>query len=139
MGGVVGLELVVARSPQAVVWIESARAGFQFAYGSKVTTLAGGLGEVAPATVAESALGQEPDGPLLVPRGGGGGGQSWSHRLWLWPLPEEGPLSFVCEWPGLGIALTRTGIDLEPIRGAAGRSRLLWEDDRAPYRAASQP
>ena len=104
------------------------RAGFQFADGSKVTSLAGVL--PAPAAVVDTALDQEPEGPLLVPRGGGGGGQSWSHRLWLWPLPDERPLSFVCEWPALGIALTRAEIDLDPIREAAGRSLQLWDDDR---------
>ena len=172
MGGVVAFELLVARSEQAAVWIESAtafptgvefaielrwrpemfevvsrgapwhhrpaeggelpdelfRAGFQFADGSKVTTLTGVL--PASAAVVDSALDQEPEGPLLVPRGGGGGGQSWSHRLWLWPLPDERPLSFVCEWPALGIALTRTEVDLDPIRDAAGHSLQLWEDDR---------
>jgi hypothetical protein len=175
MGGVVALGLVVARSQQAAVWIDSAtafpsgvqfavelrwrpamveivsrgapwyygpseggelpdelfRAGFQFADGSKVTTL-GGPG---PAVVADSAVGQEPEGPLLVPRGGGGGSQSWSHGLWLWPLPKEEPLSFVCEWPALGITLTRADIGLAPIHDAAGRSKLLWEDDRPLFGA----
>jgi hypothetical protein len=175
MGGVAALGLVVGRSQQAAVWIESAtaypsgvefglevrwrpevfdvvsrgapwhyrpseggelpdelfRAGFGFADGSKVTTLASGLGAAAPAVV-EGALGREPEGPLLTPRGGGGGGQSWSHGLWLWPLPQEAPLTFVCEWPALGIGLTRTQIDLAPIHDAVGRSKLLWEDDRPP-------
>ena len=108
------------------------RAGFEFADGSKVTTLATGLSGIAAPAVVEGALDQAPQGPLLVPRGGGGGGQSWSHGLWLWPLPAERPFTFVCEWPALGIALTRTEIDVAQVHDAAGRSRLLWEDDRPP-------
>jgi hypothetical protein len=108
------------------------RAGFQFPDGSKVTTLSRGLGLPAPTAMVESGAKQEPEGPVLMPRGGGGGAQSWSHGLWLWPLPEAEPLSFVCEWPALGIVLTRTEIDLAPIHDAAGRSQLLWEDDGPP-------
>jgi hypothetical protein len=110
------------------------RAGFAFADGSRVTTLATGPSGATASPVAEPALLQEPEGPRLMPRGGTGGGESWSHGLWLWPMPQEGPLSFVCEWPALGIALTRTQIDLTAIHEAAGRNQLLWEDNRpAPH------
>jgi hypothetical protein len=108
------------------------RAGFQFPDGSKVTTLSSGLGGSAPTAMVESGVSQEPEGPVLMARGGGGGAQSWSHGLWLWPLPLAEPLNFVCEWPALGIVLTHTEIDLAPIHEAAGRSQVLWEDDRPP-------
>jgi hypothetical protein len=176
VGGVVALELVVAHSQKAAVWIDSAiaypsgvefeievrwrpevfdvvsrgapwlyrlgtsrklpdelfRAGFQLADGSKVTTIPTGLGGVPGATAVERSWDKEPEGPLLISRGGGGSGQSWSHRLWLWPLPPEGPLSFVCEWPALGITLARAQVQSSLIREAAARSQTLWDDDGPP-------
>ena len=103
------------------------RAGIEFADGSKVTTLGTGLTGGAVATPAVGEPAGEPQGPVLVPRGGGGGGHSWSQRLWLWPLPPESPLSFVCEWPALGIPVTRTQLNHTPITEAASRSRRLWQ------------
>jgi hypothetical protein len=187
LGGVVALELLLARSQMAAVAISSAtayrtgfeftvelrlredrqdrvwmgppwehrrsqsgelpddlfRLGVQFGDGSKATTLDSGLAGtfVGPRGAVEEsfALGivqegdepeepQVPDSPVLVPRGGGGGMRHWSESLWLWPLPPEGRLSFVCEWPALGIALTRADVDAAPIRDAAARSRTLWDD-----------
>jgi hypothetical protein len=64
----------------------------------------------------------------MFPLGGGGGGGRWSHANWVWPLPPPGPLTFVCEWPGLDIPLTRVAMDAERIRDAGGRAELLWPD-----------
>jgi hypothetical protein len=160
LGGVVALDLLLARSQMAAVAISSAtayrtgfeftvelrlredrhdrvwmgpprehrrsqsgelpddlfRVGVQFEDGSKATTLDTGLSGtfVGPRGAVEEsfALGvvregdepaepQVPDSPVLVPRGGGGGMRNWSESFWLWPLPPEGRLSFVCEWPGV--------------------------------------
>lgn len=190
LGGVVALELLLARSQMAAVAIRSATAyrtgfeftvdlrlredredrvwmgppweprrsqsgelpddlfrfGVQFEDGSKATTLdtgvgafrgpRGGLGEHASwetfgAAVAEDDEPEErqvPDSPVLMPQGGGGGMRRWSESFWLWPLPPEGRLSFVCEWPAFGIALTRADVDTAAIRDAAARSRALWDD-----------
>jgi hypothetical protein len=49
---------------------------------------------------------ERPTGPLLLAGAGAGGDRRWSQDLWLWPLPPEGRLDFVCEWPALGIELT---------------------------------
>jgi hypothetical protein len=189
LGGVVPLELLLARSDKAGVVIESAtvyptglefvidvhwrerseewlfpggfehrrrraggglpdelfRAGIQFADGSKATSLESGLdmpiavaygeeqtaggGAVAVADDEESEE-QVPQGPVLMSRGGGGGGQRYSQSFWLWPLPPEGSLSFVCEWPALDIALSRVDVDSALFREAASRSRTLWDDRR---------
>jgi hypothetical protein len=64
--------------------------------------------------------------------GGGGGGSSWSFSFWAWPLPPEGPLAFVVEWPKQGIELTQTEIDSALIRDAAKRAQILWPDPRPP-------
>jgi hypothetical protein len=110
------------------------RAGVEFADGSKATTLdAGPAGPFPRAGVTFAAVAaaddEEPDlpeAPVLMPRGGGGGSQRWSQSFWLWPLPPEGPLSFVCEWPALDIPLSRSAIETTAIRAAAERSRPLW-------------
>ena len=113
------------------------RAGVQFADGSKATSLESGLdmpiavaygeeqtaggGAVVGADDEESEE-QVPQGPVLMSRGGGGG-QRYSQSFWLWPLPPEGSLSFVCEWPALDIALSRVDVDSALFREAASRSR----------------
>jgi hypothetical protein len=71
-----------------------------------------------------------PTGPALVRTGGGGGGDGHSFAasdgLWLWPLPPEGPLELVLQWPALGIPETRTYLDGTAIRSAAGHARAFW-------------
>lgn len=72
----------------------------------------------------------EPDGPVLVEQGASGYGTStWDTEEWLWPLPPPGPLAFVCEWPGRGIAVSRAEIDAGLILQAAERAVRLWPDD----------
>ena len=93
---------------------EVLRFGFELADGGKATNLGGFPGPDAPS------------GPVLMQRGGGGGGRSWSLRHWLWPLPPEGPLTVVVEWPRHGIQLTRIEVDGEPLRQAAAMSEALW-------------
>lgn len=94
------------------------RFGVQLADGSKATTLQ------SPLPFPD----EQPDPPVLIPRGGGGGGRSWDWRLWLWPLPLPGPLAFVVEWPAERIPETRVEIDAAPILEAAQRAEVLWED-----------
>ncbi len=67
-----------------------------------------------------------PMGPVLVGRGGGGGGNSWSMSYWLWPLPPEGPLTFVAEWPALGIEETAATVNGSAIRQAADEAEVIW-------------
>jgi hypothetical protein len=72
-----------------------------------------------------------PPGPAMHEHGGGGGGRSWRQTYWIWPLPPPGPLSFVCEWPAGGIALTRSEINAQTIRDAADRAQVLFPEQRA--------
>jgi hypothetical protein len=118
-------------SPQALrageeLPAELFRAGVEFADGSKATWLGPGGGSVAVA----ARLDERPKGPLLRSGAGGGGDRRWSQDLWLWPLPKEGPLQFVCEWPALGIELTRAELDWAALRDAAQRCITLWEEPR---------
>lgn len=96
------------------------RFGLEFADGSRVTTL-------------RPSFPFEPDaanleGPVMMPRPGGGSLERWSGQWWVWPLPPEGSLAFVCEWPVAGITLTRVEVDAAALRDAAGRARVLWEN-----------
>jgi hypothetical protein len=61
----------------------------------------------------------------------------------MWPLPPDGPLSFVCEWPVAGVELTRTEIDAALIIAAASRAQVILSRaaDSGPQAAGrgSQP
>ncbi len=73
-----------------------------------------------------------PDGHSLMRTGGGGGGggrsYSGSDGLWLWPLPPDGPMELVMQWPALGIDETRAVLDGSSIRELAQRAAPLWPD-----------
>jgi hypothetical protein len=99
---------------------EFLRFGVQFADGRKATNL-----DRPP----YDPQGQAPDPPVLNQHGGGGGGSAWDIEHWVWPLPPAGPLAFVCEWPGRGIAESRVEIDAGLILEAAGRAVTLWPED----------
>ncbi len=73
----------------------------------------------------------QPTGPLLTTRRGGGNDATWTSELWLWPLPPPRPLAFVCAWPSEGIPETRAEIDATPIVAAADRAVVLWPEDGA--------
>ena len=92
------------------------RFGVQLANGAKATNLTTGL-----------MLQETPTGAVLIPRGGGGSDRIWRQGWWLWPLPPEGPLAFVCEWPAQGIALTRYEVDARTIRDAAREAQPIWD------------
>ena len=59
---------------------------------------------------------------------GGGGGAAFDWQFWLWPLPPPGVVTLVCEYPHVGIALTRSEIDTAPLLEAASQSIKLWTD-----------
>jgi len=97
------------------------RLGFSFSDGSKWTN--------APEPMRTHD--QEPAGPLLSNRGGGGGGRVWSMRQWLWPLPPAGDLTFYTAWPAFGVEETSVVIDATPFTDAAAKCRRLWSDQPA--------
>jgi hypothetical protein len=66
---------------------------------------------------------------LVFVVGGGGGGAVWDLHAWSWPLPPPEPFDLVCEWPGVGIPLTRHALDGAAIRAAAALSAPLWKPD----------
>jgi hypothetical protein len=66
---------------------------------------------------------------IVAMLGGGGGGAVWDFDGWSWPLPPPEPFDLVCEWPGVGIPLTRHAVHGAAIRTAAADSRPIWEPD----------
>jgi hypothetical protein len=98
---------------------EFLRFGVQFADGRKATNL-------DPSSYDPD---QEPDRPVLNHQGEGGGGAAWDMEHWMWPLPPSGPVAFVCEWPGRGIAETRAEIEATSILEPAGHAVTLWPDE----------
>jgi hypothetical protein len=75
------------------------------------------------------AEGREPvpsEGPILAPRSGGGGGRHWDFRYWVWPLPPEGKVRFMCEWPARNLAPITHEIDAADVRRAGAASTSLW-------------
>ena len=71
-----------------------------------------------------------PTGHSLSRRNGGASGSSHSYmsteRLWLWPLPPEGPIEFVMQWPALGIDERRVVLDGSAMRTLAARVQRFW-------------
>ena len=96
---------------------EFLRFGLEFADRTKATNL-GGFPDPE----------KDPGARVLMQGSGGGGGGSWETQYWCWPLPPEGPLAFVCEWPAKGIALTRAEVDARIVLDAAARAEVLWDD-----------
>lgn len=105
------------------------RIGVQFADGRKATNLTPGWSPSPP----------EDGGLVLRPGGGGGGGDRYSQSFWLWPLPAEGPVTIVCEWPARGIPVTRSDIDGDAVRAAAGRAQVVFPDDHLPAEPPLDP
>ena len=95
------------------------RFGVEFEDGRKATNLGWGHWDVQQ--------GQEPPGPVLGHRGGGGGGRSYRQGWWLWPLPPGDRLAFVAEWPAHGIALSRHEIEAGALRRSAEKARPIWD------------
>jgi hypothetical protein len=68
------------------------------------------------------------DGPVLQQRGGSGGQFHQQVGLQLWPLPPDGPLTLVVDWPEQGIAETRTELDGTELRAKAADAMEIWHD-----------
>lgn len=104
---------------------ELLRLGVQFSDGRKATNVNPGSG------FWPRDRDTPPAGPILSEGGGGGGGDGaggsrWQQEYWVWPLPPEGPLAFVCEWPIADIPETRSEIDSAALRDAANEAVILW-------------
>jgi hypothetical protein len=89
------------------------RIGFEFADGSKVTNTGDDFSE-------EWAGAPWPTSPKMTRTRGRGGGV---EGLWVWPLPPQGKLVFVCEWPAGDLPLTRVELEAAPVLEASHRAQ----------------
>lgn len=72
----------------------------------------------------------EPERHTLSRNSGRAGGDdrnfTSSDRLWLWPLPPEGPIEFVLQWPALGVEEQRIVLDGSVMRALTARVQRFW-------------
>ncbi|SEI16587.1 MULTISPECIES: hypothetical protein [unclassified Leifsonia] len=77
--------------------------------------------------------GVTPQSHTLSHTGGGGGGSEDFYRaddaLWLWPLPPEGPVEVVVQWPAFDVPESRVVLDSVPLRELASQARPVWGED----------
>jgi hypothetical protein len=72
---------------------------------------------------------------VVVTRHGGGSGTPWrwDAKLWVHPLPPDGPVRLVADWPALGVAETHVELDGTAIRAAAARAVVLWPEPKISH------
>lgn len=103
--------------------------GVELPDGSRAFTGAHGGGRYMDPT-------QQPTAPVLSFNGGGGSGGddelAGSGSLWLWPLPEEGDLRLVTQWPALGIEESSLILDGGQLKAAAAGAKEFWPGEYTP-------
>jgi len=101
---------------------EFLRVGVQFADGQRATNLDNWWDYFDPQDLEQAP----PPGPVLLLHGGRGGGRVWDQSYWVWPLPPDGPVTFVVEWPAQGVPLTQARVEAVSIVQAATKDERLW-------------
>lgn len=97
------------------------RVGVEFSDGRKATNMpAPDLGPPAE------------DAVVLRAAGGGGSDERYAQAFWVWPLPMDGAVRIVCEWPAFGVPVTAMDIDGALVLAAAERSQVVFSDDHLP-------
>jgi hypothetical protein len=127
--------LVVRRDPAETRWGPASRpfmlppepGGPRFGVG-----FADGRRAVLGGPPAAPGAADPASGAVLTTAGGGGSDRRWEWRMWLWPLPPGGPLTFALAWEDEGIEETTAVADADALIAAAGRAVELWPDDRPP-------
>jgi hypothetical protein len=54
------------------------------------------------------------------------------QTFWIWPVPDEGDIALVCEWPAYGIGESWLTIDGDELRAAAARAQPVWPGEPPP-------
>lgn len=78
------------------------------------------------ATLEAEPPGRESPSILLGARGGGGDAAAYETRMWLWPIPPEGPLTFTFRWAAQGVEETTVTVDTALLRDASARAAAWW-------------
>ena len=69
---------------------------------------------------------------LVQSRGGGSGSEdfyTYEDGMWLFPLPPEGPLEIVAQWPAFDVPESHVVLDSAPLRELAAKARPVWTED----------
>jgi len=69
------------------------------------------------------------EGLVLNETGTGGTERQWDGRFWVYPLPPDGPVTFVASWQLWGVTEVTAALDSSVIYDAAGRAVILWPDE----------
>lgn len=89
-----------------------------------------GDGQQLIADLAPGMYGVTPEKHSLTRSGGVGGGGEDTYRfddgMWLWPLPPEGPLEVVVQWPAFDIPESHVVLDSAPLLALAAQARPVW-------------
>ncbi|MGO4593604.1 hypothetical protein AB4Z18_07255 [Leifsonia sp. 2TAF2] len=92
-----------------------------------------GDGQQLIADIGPGMFGVTPEKHSLTRSGGGGGGGEDTYRfddgMWLWPLPPEGPLEVVVQWPAFDIPESHVVLDSAPLLQLASQARPVWSSD----------
>jgi hypothetical protein len=109
---------------------ELVRIGIEFSDGRRTTSLGGMMdGSSTSVHALDREQSRDPETEITMTPASGGGSDRHSYQTyWVWPLPPEGPLKFVCEWPAFGIAETSVELDSALIRDASQRAVSVWAD-----------
>jgi len=68
----------------------------------------------------------EPLGACLTSVDGYGQNEIAFREYWLWPLPPEGAVALVVDWPDQGIPETAIDLATQPVRAAARQVAPSW-------------
>ncbi len=112
------------RDDDGGVVAELVRFGVQFPDGAEATNLGGAWMPSHDATEPMHGL---------ESRGGSSSDSETEQTFWIWPIPKEGGVDLVCEWPAHNIVESRLTIDGDSLRAAASRSVPVWSDE-PPHR-----
>jgi hypothetical protein len=99
---------------------ELLRIGLQFPDGGSVSNIDPSWWRVSPDA--------SPPAHGMMARSGEGSMRHAEQNWRAWPVPDEGTLTVVCEWPAYGIDETRFQLDAPTIQAAAERSQPVWSD-----------
>lgn len=103
------------------------RVGVELSDGRRATNLTAPAGTPSAAEV------------VLMHGGGGGSDERYQQAFWVWPLPEDGRLRIVVEWPAFGLPVSTLDLDGPAVLAAASRARVVFPDDHLPSPPAPDP
>ncbi len=66
--------------------------------------------------------------PVVKSLGGHGGENSFDMQHWIWPLPPEGSLTLVSEWPAFDVPETHVVLDATELRARAAEAEIIWAE-----------